>query len=534
MIAGLGLVTVALLGLISVLVAALLMAVVLEWWGPRNKPLTLGGIADQPVFLFQGRSLIDATPAARHFLWRRGDRGSEWETLTDLLTRNYPGLRTASAAGLEPGQYLSNTTGDDSILEVQTWDDMARITLHESSQRPSLVHPLAIGAMEDELLTLRSINRDSPQLIWKEDQSGAVCWANQAYLALADKRSSASAETVSVWPPARVFDALDRADLKGMDQPRRVKLDLPGEEAPLWFDVTTRRQGAELVHYAVDAGPVVLAETQGRKFVQTLTKTFAQLSIGLAIFDKQRRLVMFNPALLDLTGLPVGFLSGRPQIGTFLDRLRDRQMLPEPKNYKSWREQVSALENAAVAGTYCENWTLPGGQTYRVTGRPHPDGAIAFTFDDITAEVALTRHFRSELETAQNVLEAMEEAIAVFSPLGTLTMSNTAYAQVWGHSAEGMNDVSLLSEIGLWQGLTAPTPLWQTLRNTARSAAKPQSRRDTIRMTDGRPATCRCVPLSGGAMLIAFHIHQPVTVRPPDHSHHYDDTPLPQETARRA
>ena len=62
-------------------------------------------------------------------------------------------------------------------------------------------------------------------------------------------------------------------------------------------------------------------------------------------------------------------------------------MMPEPKDYRSWRQQMSDLEAAAQNGTYEETWALPTGQTYRVTGRPHPDGAVALLFEDISAEV---------------------------------------------------------------------------------------------------------------------------------------------------
>ena len=68
-----------------------------------------------------------------------------------------------------------------------------------------------------------------------------------------------------------------------------------------------------------------------RDFVQTLTKTFAQLSVGLAIFDADRRPVLFNPALGDLSLLPADFLIARPTLFSFLDRLRDNRMIPEPK-----------------------------------------------------------------------------------------------------------------------------------------------------------------------------------------------------------
>ena len=124
---------------------------------------------------------------------------------------------------------------------------------------------------------------------------------------------------------------------------------------------------------------------------------------------------MFNPVLLDLTGMPAEALAIRPSIRTFLDGLRERGKLPEHRDYRSWREQVADLEAKAESGTYAETWTLTSGQTLRVTGRPHPDGAIAFLFEDISAEVTLTRRYRAEIETGRAVLDALPEAIAVFS-----------------------------------------------------------------------------------------------------------------------
>ncbi|MDQ7070109.1 MAG: hypothetical protein Q9M48_05105 [Rhodobacterales bacterium] len=51
-------------------------------------------------------------------------------------------------------------------------------------------------------------------------------------------------------------------------------------------------------------------------------------------------------------------LSIRPNLLSFFDRLRDNRMMPEPKNYSSWREQIADLVAAATDGRYFETWTL--------------------------------------------------------------------------------------------------------------------------------------------------------------------------------
>jgi len=108
--------------------------------------------------------------------------------------------------------------------------------------------------------------------------------------------------------------------------------------------------------------------------------------------------------------------------------------MPEPKNYASWREKLAVLVAAAAEGTFSEVWNLPNGQIYRISGRPHPDGALAFLFEDITAEVSVTRKYRSELEFYYSLLDQMDTAVAVFSMSGTMILSNEAHQDLWGIS----------------------------------------------------------------------------------------------------
>ncbi|TMV38357.1 diguanylate cyclase, partial [Thioclava sp. BHET1] len=148
--------------------------------------------------------------------------------------------------------------------------------------------------------------------------------------------------------------------------------------------------------FALPADGAVQAETSLRSFIQTLSQTFAHLKVGLAIFDRRRQLVLFNPALSELTGLEPEFLSSRPTLFSVLDAMRERRMIPEPRDYKLWRREMMELEAAAATGQYLDLWSLPGGQTYRVTGQPHPDGAVAFIIEDISEEMSVTRTLRAE------------------------------------------------------------------------------------------------------------------------------------------
>ncbi len=200
----------------------------------------------------------------------------------------------------------------------------------------------------------------------------------------------------------------------------------PAHNRTHWFDVTRQSLEDGHLYFATDVHAVVNAETAQRNFVQTLAKTFAHLATGLAIFDRNRQLVLFNPSLFDLTELRPEFLTARPNLFSFFNQLRDNQIMPEPKNYASWRERIADVIFAASDDNFSETWHLPNGLTYRVTERPHPDGAIAFLFEDISAEISLTRRFREEADVTRSALDALDHSIAIFNRAGYLQQHNAA------------------------------------------------------------------------------------------------------------
>ena len=130
---------------------------------------------------------------------------------------------------------------------------------------------------------------------------------------------------------------------------------------------------------------MVQADAMRNSFIQTLTKTFADLATGLAVFDRTRRLVLFNPALVDLTGLSAEFLSAVPPCWTF-STSSNRQVLPEPQELRFMARQINDMIETAVGRTLLRSMD-PAHRPDLPRHRPAaPDGAVAFLIEDITDE----------------------------------------------------------------------------------------------------------------------------------------------------
>ncbi len=458
------------------------------------------------TFLFDDERLADATPRARDLIGERDKERSDWETLLQLLSGRFPHLRSQLGDLAEVGKKTIKPQDNQAgWIDAEYWSGLARITLVQDQDHPDeTIDPLTATAIEHELETLRSIGEDSPQLIWKRDAEGVLVWANSSYIELTELLFPLDPDAIRPWPPQDIFtDAPRPAGTAPVIDMFRIEL--PDEGGTIWYEVTSLRRGLDTIHFAIDATAVVQARDAQRNFVQTLTKTFAQLSVGLAIFDVERRLVLFNPALVDLTHLQPDFLVGRPTLMSFLDRLRDGQMIPEPKDYTSWRDQISELESAAEAGSYHETWLLPTGQTFRVTGKPHPDGAIAFLIEDISDEISLTRKFRSQIDISTAVLDNLTSAVAVFSSSGNMIMANNAYRSLWGTDPEGsLANRDFSDELDVWEQASAPSPVWVKLQDTIGRRTSDVAWNGTIWLDSHVELTCYYAPLPDGTHQITF------------------------------
>ena len=338
--------------------------------------------------------------------------------------------------------------------------------------------PRKVGRTKDDSQRRAALAAEQvPIPLWYSDSRGKVVWCNAAYTALV---------------------SADRGKPIAFVEGRNSIETKDGTE---WFDVGIRTD----IGHALPLNDLVRAESNLRDMVQAMAKTFAQLPTGLAVFDHSRHLQSFNPALADLTGLSPEFLSRRPSLIAMLDGMRDRNMIPEPRDWKDWRHQLADMERAAANGQFEDTWALPGGQTYHITGRRHPNGGLALMIDDISTEIIRSRRYRADLELSQRVVDTLEEGIAVFASTGQLVMSNTAYATLWGHDpGEQLAPMGFAQMAAQWRALSAPSTLWAEAEEFSARLDDRAPWRAEARLLDGRLIACRFAPLSDGATLVGF------------------------------
>jgi PAS domain-containing protein len=477
--------------------------------GPDAAPPASSDMLEMPrSYEFRDGYLVSALPEDDAFLGPGTDPARAFSALSESLSALHPDLsdRMTALSRRGEGFVAIGHLGPDAIsVSGRTAGNRIVVTVmavDEAGGRRA-VDARSLEAMEEEAADLRRALALTGAVQWKETPDGRVTWANPAYLDLAERCRDGDKGRLG-WPLPRIFgDQLDPPPPEGTV--RRCRIAVPDREEALWFEAAATRLSGEAVLCSARAvDRLVAAESSLRDFVQTLTRTFAALPIGLAVFDRSRELVLFNPALVEISTLEPAFLSSRPTLRSFLDHLRERRRMPEPRDYRGWREEIAHLERGAEAGNYHQLWTLPGGGSLRVTGRPHADGAIAFMFEDISKEMSLTRRFRGEIDLRQAVADDMAAAFAVFSRDGRRLQGNAAYAAMWEHDAEPLGTEALARALHRWRAAFAPSGIWGEIRDFAAHAVDRAAWSETLVRTDGARVLCRVAPLKGGHTVVWF------------------------------
>lgn len=475
-----------------------------------------GAHEDDIVFHLRGRHVIHANFDGRRRLDRISDLTDDHARLRRLLSLDFDEHDKLVASNDEFGD-LSAISRDQRLQAVRevAGDEVRLRVASRHCEAPNARDVHILDAAADELQTLRGMVQHTPFHLWRENRQGEVVWANQNYLN--EVTQVMGAKRASVWPIPALFPGLRSTHATDGKALRRIRLASAKDDENGWYDCHVTDVDGDRLCTAFRADEAVRSEARRREFTQTLTKTFADLSIGLAIFDRSRRLALFNPALTDLTSLPVDFLSSRPNLVGFLDQLRENRVMPEPRDYRTWRKSISDIETSAMNGTYSDTWSLPDGRTYKIAGRPHPDGAMAFLLEDITAEMSLTRRFRAQLEQSQSVIDALDDAVAIFTNSGELAFSNNAYKALWNHpSEETVLGTTVVEATRHWHKMTVPTPIWGDFRDFVQQRRERAEWTARVATLDGRLLSCRFVPQRAGATLAIFSVVAPSASSPRD------------------
>lgn len=350
--------------------------------------------------------------------------------------------------------------------------------------------------------TLKSLIASGPIIAWNRNEDGTLNWSDGQ---IQTRTGGITANQTVELIIART--KLNRQPIAiGEPQKSRIEIVINDTDDTVSLHVTEIiGANGTRIGFATDAGTAASAERTLTRFVQTMTETFAHLTVGLAIFDRNQTLALFNPALVQMWQVEPAWLARRPSLREIIDELRSTRRLPELLDYHAWRSRLLGLFDNTEAADYEELWHLADGSNIRVLARPHPHSSLAFIFDDVTERMRLEQRYRHSIDLRRTTLDRLTEGIAVFGANGLLQFVNQAFHEIWETDSETVYAAMHARQLAsLCEEHTIEMETWQRIYSYITGDQERHSWTSRLTLRSGRVLIARISPLPDGSTMAVF------------------------------
>jgi len=362
-----------------------------------------------------------------------------------------------------------------------------------------------LQAAKDPVAFIEMMRR-APFPMWRVTGAGRIEWVNDAYIA-----AVGAADQTEVLANQTQFDeASDTQTQEVLSKNEPV-------EAIRHVVIGGKRRAMLVTLFPISGGATGIAVdmTEAETLREMLTRhirahdeTLNRMAEGVVVFSAEQKVTFTNTAFAEIFALDPSWLASAPTHSALLDRLREKQRLPEQADFRSFKDEELAFYTDWPDETPDELWPLPDGRTLRLVRMRDPHGGLSLLFDDMTDRMTMQTQYNTLIGVQKATLDKLSEGIAVFGPDGRLKISNAAFARLWNYDEASLADnPSFDSLIERSLNVYHDREFWSDLKARTTDPS-PEIRRHVvgeIKRSDDSLLSYLSRPLPDGATLIAWN-----------------------------
>ncbi|MBQ8464445.1 MAG: PAS-domain containing protein [Alphaproteobacteria bacterium] len=154
------------------------------------------------------------------------------------------------------------------------------------------------------------------------------------------------------------------------------------------------------------------------------------LGTAFAVFNSDYKLSFYNKAFALLWQQDSQWLDSSPSYSSFLENVREKRLLPEVPDFKSYKDEELSAFNKILEPKE-DLLHLPNDNTIRRVRSPHPMGGLVFAFEDVSDRLATQRAYNALVQVQTEILDNLFDAVIIFGSNGRLNAYNQAYLSLW-------------------------------------------------------------------------------------------------------
>jgi signal transduction histidine kinase len=368
---------------------------------------------------------------------------------------------------------------------------------------------LRIRQTEGALDSLTQLIEAAPFPMWYRGPDLRLGLVNSAFVEAVEARDAGdviarSIELIDATGPdsakASAEAALKNANPVSMLQPATVR----GERRMMRIVNVPLPTGA-VAGFAIDTQELEDARFELSRHIQSQRDLADRMTAGTVQFDADQAVSFFNQPFAVMAQLDPEWLGEHPEFDRVLERMRERNRLPEVRDFPVWKADRRAWFTSAQE-VIEEDWILADGDHLRVVAQPLPDGGLRMFMEDRTEQVRLASARDTLLRVRAATFDNLFEAISVFASDGRLYLWNRRFRDVWDIDEERLSEHPRVDELvpAMARKLVNPTAAAQIREMVRQTTNERKSSNGRISLTDGRHFEFAAVPLPDGNALFTM------------------------------
>ncbi|GMN01692.1 PAS-domain containing protein [Erythrobacter sp. MTPC3] len=319
-------------------------------------------------------------------------------------------------------------------------------------------------------------------------ESAAAVIADQVELLEAEAGETPAEIAQRVFAQQKAEDGTTTATVHGSRRTLRVSNQPLGKEG--------------VTGYAIDIEEQQQVRREFRAFRDAQRALLDQLSVGVAQFDADEQLCFANRPFQRQFDLSETAISQKTPFERFLSDAREKGRTPEVRDFPEWRREHAGWFDQPDMQE--EAWPLPGGTHLRIVAQPMPDGGMVMIAEDRTESLSLSATRDTLLRTRTATLDSLFEALAIFSPDGSVQLWNRSFAGTWGLSSEFLDIHPGADELieAIAENLVRKNDADKIGAVVRAATLDRREKEGLVRLSDGRTLRFAGVPLPDGNGLL--------------------------------
>src|SRR5919106_5235475 len=368
---------------------------------------------------------------------------------------------------------------------------------------------LRIRQTEAALDSLTHLIESAPFPMWYRGPDLRLGLVNRAFVEAVEARDAAdvisrSTELIDApgpdSAPASAEAALESGKFHSRTQPATIR-----GERRMMRNVNVPLPTGAVAGFAVDIQELEDARVELSRHVQSQRDLADRMTAGTVQFDADRAVSFFNQPFAAMAQIDPEWLAEGPEFDRVLERMRERNRLPEVRDFPVWKAERRAWFTSPQE-VIEEDWILADGDHLRMVAQPLPDGGLRMFLEDRTEQVRLASARDTLLRVRAATFDNLFEAISVFASDGRLYLWNRRFCQVWDLDEEWLAGHPRVDELvpAMARKLVNPTSAAQIREQVRQTTSNRESSNGRISMTDGRHFQFAAVPLPDGNALFTM------------------------------